>query len=107
MTMDQIRVAWTNLTQLKAMVPHEFSADALVTNRRYKYIPLLEIVVTNHECTDEGHAKVQYLLDQGADPNVATFTNVSYNDMLNHMHFSTCDYSRVGYPFSEQHGWVI
>ena len=107
MTMAEIRVAWTNLTQLKAMIPHKFSADALVTNRRYKYIPLLEVVVINHECTDEGHARVQYLLDQGADPNVATFINVSKNDMITQIHYSKCDYFREGYPFSGQHGWVI
>ena len=73
MTLEQQEVALSgNLTALMAMVPSEVNASALMKDYgRFKVTePLLIAVLASHKYTDEGHAMVQYLLEQGADPNV-------------------------------------
>ena len=84
MTAEQAEVAMSsNLTALTAMVPSEVGVGAVAAAAvpswgppgPYKeHLPLLNVVIRHHECTEEGHATVQYLLDQGADPNVQTET---------------------------------
>ena len=79
MTAEQAEVAMSsNLSALSAMVPSEVSVDAVAADYElggYKeHLPLLNVVIRHHKCTEEGHATVQYLLDQGADPNVQTET---------------------------------
>ena len=79
MTLDQIRVATSsNLTLLKTVVPNEVDANAVALSAQFGYVPLLMIAVIDHKCTDKGHAALQYLLDQGADPNFGTFNGVRY-----------------------------
>ena len=79
LTLDQIRVATSsNLTLLKTLVPHEVDANAVARSGQFEYVPLLLIALIDHKCTDEGHATLQYLLDQGADPNFGTYTGVRY-----------------------------
>lgn len=98
--MDHIRVGISsNLTLLKTIVPNELSANALTRDNnnnnvgflaetggyipiRFKYIPLLMLAIISHECTDEGHATVQYLIDQGANPDASILGNVSWNFMF-------------------------
>ena len=72
-----------NLEALQAMVPSEVSVNAVLRKRgkstrgRTEYVPMLMAATNTHECTDEGHAKIQYLLDQGADPNVVAPDSVT------------------------------
>ena len=74
LTSQQRKVALgRSLYDLKAMVPSEISANAFAGVRR-DLRPLLIAVIGAHKCTDEGHAIIQYLLEQGADPN-ATLSN--------------------------------
>ena len=91
MTMDHVRVGISNnLTRLKDIVPNELSANALVKNRWFKYIPLLMLAIISHDGTDEGYATLQYLLDQGANPDVSILGNVSWKNVPQHRsHFST------------------
>ena len=73
MTMEQKEVVMSgNLTALKALVPSEVNVTALVTMTGPwdVRVPLLMAVLHDHKYTDEGHGTVQYLLEQGADPNV-------------------------------------
>ena len=64
-----------DLDALKTLVPSNISANAL--HPGYPWNPLLWMAVSYHRCTDEGHAFVQYLIDQGADPDTPTHTAVS------------------------------
>ena len=69
MTPEQVKVASSsNLAALKAMVPNEVATDAIGMGE-WGEQPLLSFAIIYHKCTDEGHAAVQYLIDQGASPN--------------------------------------
>ena len=57
-----------NTTALKAMVPSEVSPNALHWDQE-DLVPLLMFAILQHECTDESHAGIQYLIEQGANPN--------------------------------------
>ena len=77
LTPEQINIFLRgNLEALQAMVPSEVSVNAVLTKRgflgRTDYVPMIMAAINTNKCTDECHAKVQYLLDQGADPNVMT-----------------------------------
>ena len=56
-----------NTNALKAMVPSEVSPNAFHVNE--DLVPLLMLAISQHECTDESHAAIQYLVEQGANPN--------------------------------------
>ena len=57
-----------NTTALKSMVPSEVSPNAFHLNAHFEdLIPLLSLVIRQHECNDESHAAIQYLVDQGAN----------------------------------------
>ena len=64
-----------DLGAMKTLVPSNISANALYP--RGTRPPLLWMAVYYHQCTDEGHAFVQYLIDQGADPDTPMHSNVS------------------------------
>ena len=64
-----------NFDVLRSLVPNVISPNALHPGA--KWFPLLWMAVWLHECTDEGHAFVQYLIDQGADPDTPTHNAVS------------------------------
>ena len=70
-----------DLDAMKTLVPSNISANALLPSIRhwpgYPWTPLLWMAVYYHQCTDEGHAFVQYLIDQGADPDTPMHSNVS------------------------------
>ena len=74
LTWEQIEVALAgNLVAFKKMVPSEVSANAFASARELR--PLLMAVIGAHKCTEEGHAIIQYLLEQGADPNATLSSN--------------------------------
>ena len=67
-----------NLAAIKAMVPSEVSANAF--DYAGEFVPLLMVVMRSNQncldkCSDEGHAIIQYLIEQGADPNVILSNN--------------------------------
>ena len=67
MTPEQAAIAKSSdLAAIKAMVPAEVDPNA-VTARTVN--SLLSLNIQYHACSDDGHAAIQYLIDQGADVN--------------------------------------
>ena len=67
MTPEQIAVAKSSdLAAIKAMVPAEVEEDAVDEKGGSS---ILSLNIQYHKCTDEGHAVIEYLIEQGASPN--------------------------------------
>ena len=60
-----------NLDAIKEMVPSRVNPNAKVTLNAFpSSMTLLPVVIMHHKCTDEGHAIIQYLIEEGANPKV-------------------------------------
>ena len=67
MTPEQAAIAKSSdLAAIKAMVPAEVDPNS-VAGRSAS--PLLSLNIQYHACSDDGHAAIQYLIDQGANVN--------------------------------------
>ena len=67
MTPEQIAVAKSSdLAAIKAMVPAEVEEDSVDEKGGSS---ILSLNIQYHKCTDEGHAVIEYLIEQGASPN--------------------------------------
>ena len=67
MTPEQVAVVKSSdLAAIKAMVPAEVDPNS-VAGRSAS--PLLSLNIQYHACSDDGHAAIQYLIDQGANVN--------------------------------------
>ena len=68
MTPEQIAIIKSSdLAAIKAMVPAEVDPNSVIAEERES--PLLSLNIQYHACSDDGHAAIQYLIDQGADVN--------------------------------------
>ena len=75
---DVVKAALSkDLKALKAMVPNSVSPNATIDySRKLGHRPLLTVAIGNIEWqiepSDEGRTIIQYLIDEGADPNSRT-----------------------------------
>ena len=67
LTPEQVAVVKSSdLAAIKAMIPAEVDPDSIAEERDS---PILSLNIQYHACSDDGHAAIQYLIDQGANVN--------------------------------------
>ena len=68
MTPEQVAIVKSSdLAAIKAMIPAEVDPDSVIAEERDS--PLLSLNIQYHACSDDGHAAIQYIIDQGANVN--------------------------------------